>query len=79
MTREMSAMKAQIAQLSNMLKMSLDIQMDIQRSIRQEVAAAVNQANAASTTTGWSTIQWCTIFILPTDVLYFSVFTSESV
>lgn len=46
--REMGAMKAQIAQLSNMLKMSLDLQMDIQRSIRQEVAAAVSQANNAS-------------------------------
>lgn len=46
--RELSGMKAQIAQLSEMLKMSLDLQMDIQRSIRQEVAAAVTQATAAN-------------------------------
>ncbi|XP_067944022.1 uncharacterized protein [Watersipora subatra] len=54
--REMSAMKAQIAQLSNMLKMSLDLQMDIQRSIRQEVAAAVSQASVSNTVTNAATV-----------------------
>jgi len=43
----MCAMKAQISKLSDMLKMSLDLQMDIQRSIRQEVAAAISQATSA--------------------------------
>lgn len=41
--REINAMKSQIAQLTSMLRMSLDLQTDIQRSIKQEVAAAMNQ------------------------------------
>jgi len=45
-SQEMKAMKAQIASLTNMLKASLELQMDIQRSIRQEVAAAINQSAA---------------------------------
>ena len=44
MTAEMKALKAQVKELKNMMKMSFDLQMDIQRSIRQEVAAAMCNA-----------------------------------
>lgn len=44
MSREMNALKAQIAELKNMMRMSFDVQLDIQRAIRQEVAAAVQGA-----------------------------------
>ena len=48
----MSAMKAQISQLTNMLQKSLELQIDIQRSIKQEVAAAMNQHTAQQANTG---------------------------
>ena len=41
MSREMNALKAQIAELKSMMRLNFDLSMDIQRSIRQEVAAAV--------------------------------------
>ena len=44
MGREIMALKAQVSELTNMMKLSFDLQLDIQRSIRQEVAAAINQA-----------------------------------
>ena len=44
MSREMKALKSQMAELKNMLKLSLDIQRDTQRAIRQEVAAALATA-----------------------------------
>ncbi|KAK2151649.1 hypothetical protein LSH36_356g06010 [Paralvinella palmiformis] len=41
-SREMAAIKAQLSEMRNMLQMSFDVQLDIQRAIRQEVAAAIN-------------------------------------
>ncbi|XP_064631292.1 uncharacterized protein LOC135489726 [Lineus longissimus] len=43
-SREMHALKAQLEELKNMMTLSFNVQCDIQRSIRQEVAAAMNQA-----------------------------------
>jgi len=48
--REMSTMRSQISQLTNMLKKSLELQVDIQRSIKQEVAAAMSQHNSQQQT-----------------------------
>ena len=42
MHREMQEMKSQLAELKQMMRVSFDLQMDIQRSIRQEVAAALS-------------------------------------
>ena len=44
MAREIKAMKSQMADLCNMMKTSFDLQLNIQRSIRQEVAAAIHAA-----------------------------------
>ncbi len=41
MTRELQSLKAQMQEMRNMLRMSFDMQLDIQRAIRQEVAAAM--------------------------------------
>ena len=41
MSRELRAMKAQMQEMKEMIKMSFDMQLDIQRAIRQEVAAAI--------------------------------------
>ena len=38
----MVAIKAQLTDLRNMMRMSFDVQLDIQRAIRQEVSATVN-------------------------------------
>ena len=43
MSREMRALKTQMAELKAMLRMSMDMQLDTQRAIRQEVAAALAQ------------------------------------
>jgi hypothetical protein len=40
--REIQSMKSQMNEMKSMLKLNLDLQMDIQRAIRQEVAAAMN-------------------------------------
>ena len=42
MHHEMQEMKSQLAELKQMMRVSFDLQMDIQRSIRQEVAAALS-------------------------------------
>ena len=39
---EMVMMKAQLSELKQMMRVSFDLQLDIQRSIRQEVAAALS-------------------------------------
>ena len=41
-------MKTQLAELKQMMRVSFDLQMDIQRSIRQEVAAALSMFLASS-------------------------------
>lgn len=41
MSREINSLKSQMEELKNMMKLSFDLQLDIQRAIRQEVAAAV--------------------------------------
>ena len=41
MNREMAAMKSQIAELKSMMELSFNMQMEIQRAIRQEVSAAL--------------------------------------
>ena len=38
---EMTIMKGQLGELKQMMKVSFDLQLDIQRAIRQEVAAAL--------------------------------------
>ena len=45
---EMQEMKSQLAELKQMMRVSFDLQMDIQRSIRQEVAAALSMFLAQS-------------------------------
>lgn len=39
----MTSLKAQVEEMKNMLKVSFDLQLDIQRAIRQEVAAAMSE------------------------------------
>ncbi|XP_071089724.1 uncharacterized protein [Haliotis cracherodii] len=48
LSREISSLKSQMEEMKNMLKLSFDLQLDIQRAIRQEVAAAVSQATGAT-------------------------------
>ncbi|XP_050397976.2 uncharacterized protein LOC126815917 [Patella vulgata] len=50
LSREIASLKSKLEQMQNMMKLSFDLQMDIQRSIRQEVAAAINNGASASTT-----------------------------
>lgn len=45
MSREIASLKAQLQEMRNMMKVSFDLQMDIQRAIRQEVAAGIAAAN----------------------------------
>ncbi|KAK3778080.1 hypothetical protein RRG08_044696 [Elysia crispata] len=49
--REIQSLRAQMAEMKSMLKLTFDLQMDIQRSIRQEVAAALNSRAGPSTAT----------------------------
>ncbi|KAH9524784.1 hypothetical protein Btru_027814 [Bulinus truncatus] len=44
--REIQSLKAQMNEMKNMLKLTFDLQLDIQRAVRQEVAAAMNSAAA---------------------------------
>jgi len=48
MSREIQSLKAQMSEMKNMLKLTFDLQMDIQRAIRQEVAAAMSQVAGAA-------------------------------
>ncbi|XP_052224962.1 baculoviral IAP repeat-containing protein 7-like [Dreissena polymorpha] len=45
LSREISALKAQLLEMKNMMKNSFDLQMDIQMSIRQIVAAGIAAAS----------------------------------
>ena len=40
----MQSLKAQMEEMKNMMRLSFDLQVDIQRAIRQEVAAALSAA-----------------------------------
>lgn len=44
LSREMQSLKSQMEEMKNMMRLSFDLQMDIQRAIRQEVAAALASA-----------------------------------
>ena len=44
LSREMQSLKSQLEEMKNMMRLSFDLQMDIQRAIRQEVAAALATA-----------------------------------
>lgn len=44
LSREINSLKAQLQEMKNMMKISFDLQMDIQRAIRQEVAAGIAAA-----------------------------------
>lgn len=60
MGREIRDLRSEVQELKNMMRLSFDLQLDIQRSIRQEVAAALAQTlggssgplPSASTTSG---------------------------
>ena len=54
LNREIRGLKSQMAEMKNMLKLSFDLQMDIQRAIRQEVAAAMSQWSAQQPVVGAS-------------------------
>lgn len=41
LVHEMQLMKAQLQELQTMMRVSFDVQLDLQRTIRQEVAAAI--------------------------------------
>jgi len=43
MSREIVNLKTELQELKNMMRLSFDLQLDIQRSIRQEVSAALAQ------------------------------------
>lgn len=43
-THEMTTLRNQMVELQNMVKVSFDLQLDLQRSIRQEVAAALHNS-----------------------------------
>lgn len=44
----MASLKAQVEEMKSMLKVSFDLQLDIQRAIRQEVAAAMSEKSGES-------------------------------
>ncbi|CAL1526424.1 unnamed protein product [Lymnaea stagnalis] len=48
LSREIQGLKSQMNEMKNMLKLTFDLQMDIQRAIRQEVAAAMNNITGSS-------------------------------
>ncbi|XP_055874333.1 uncharacterized protein LOC106076478 [Biomphalaria glabrata] len=45
--RELQSLKAQMNEMKNMLKLTFDLQLDIQRAIRQEVAGAMNSLSVS--------------------------------
>ena len=47
MSREIHSLKSQLQEMKNMMRQSFDLQLDIQRAIRQEVAAALSQVQGA--------------------------------
>ncbi|GFR93490.1 neuralized-like protein 1A [Elysia marginata] len=49
--REIQSLRAQMTEMKSLLKLTFDLQMDIQRSIRQEVAAALNNIVGPNTLT----------------------------
>ncbi|KAL5022466.1 hypothetical protein ScPMuIL_001621 [Solemya velum] len=51
MSREINRLKTQMEELKSMVRLSFDLQLDIQRSIHQEVSAALNHTNNAGETT----------------------------
>ena len=53
MNQEIRSLKVQMQELKQMIKMNFDLQLDVQRAIRQEVAAAMSNVNqGASTSSG---------------------------
>lgn len=50
MSREIQSLKSQMEEMKNMMRLSFDLQMDIQRAIRQEVAAALASVTAQGAT-----------------------------
>ncbi|XP_061184299.1 E3 ubiquitin-protein ligase Mdm2-like [Saccostrea echinata] len=54
LSREMASLKAQVEEMKNMLKVSFDLQLDIQRAIRQEVAAAMSEKSDGTRETATS-------------------------
>lgn len=44
LSREIKSLKSQLEEMRNMMRVSFDLQLDIQRAIRQEVAAAISSA-----------------------------------
>ena len=55
--REVRVMKSQLDELKQMMKTSFELQLDIQRSIRQEVAAALTAFLASQVQSGASVLQ----------------------
>uniref|UniRef100_K1PSJ7 Neuralized-like protein 1A n=1 Tax=Magallana gigas TaxID=29159 RepID=K1PSJ7_MAGGI len=54
LSREMASLKAQVEEMKSMLKVSFDLQLDIQRAIRQEVAAAMSEKSDGTRETATS-------------------------
>lgn len=50
LSREIATLKSQMEEMKNMMRLSFDLQMDIQRAIRQEVAAALATVTAQGAT-----------------------------
>ncbi|XP_071171404.1 uncharacterized protein [Mytilus edulis] len=48
MSREIHSLKSQLEEMKNMMKLSFDLQLDIQRAIRQEVSAALAQVQVGA-------------------------------
>ena len=44
LSREIQGLKAQLAEMKNMIKLNFDLSLDIQRAVRQEVAAGIAMA-----------------------------------
>ncbi len=68
-SREMSSLKSQIQELKNMMRMSFDLQLDIQRAIRQEVAAAVSQATSGKCNVYTATTMYFRIMQIQYNIL----------
>ncbi|CAG5131153.1 unnamed protein product [Candidula unifasciata] len=48
LAREIHSLRSQMNEMKNMLRLTFDLQVDIQRAIRQEVAAAINNVPGAT-------------------------------